>query len=205
MVLHRRKFERPMGERRYKKLFLIATEGNKTEPIYFSIFDDGTSIVRVSCLKNKHKSAPTRVLKLMTDYLESEGIKPSDEAWLVVDKDGWTDEQLMQIHQWSLQQENHNFALSNPNFEYWLLLHFEEGKGIRSSRDCTDRLKQLFPDYDKRFDNRKITGKQIERAILRAKQRDNVSCKDWPRNLGQTTVYKLIESILKSRKELVPK
>ena len=70
----------------------------------------------------------------MTDHLESEGLKPSDEAWLVVDKDQWTDEQLTQLHQWSLQQENYGFALSNPKFEYWLLLHFEDGTGIILSR-----------------------------------------------------------------------
>ncbi len=32
----RRKFSRPTGERRYKKLFLISTEGQLTEPDYFS-------------------------------------------------------------------------------------------------------------------------------------------------------------------------
>lgn len=85
----------------------------------------------------------------MTDHLEHEGLKSSDEAWLVVDKDQWTDEQLTQLHQWSLQQENYGFALSNPKFEYWLLLHFEDGTGVTSSRDCTERLKRWIPEYDK--------------------------------------------------------
>jgi len=149
VAAQRRKFQRPLGERRYKKLFLIAAEGIKTEPLYFGIFTDDTSIVRVSCLKGKHDSSPPQVLKRMTDHLESEGLKSSDEAWLVVDKDQWTDEQLTQLHQWSLQQENYGFALSNPKFEYWLLLHFEDGTGVTSSRDCTDRLKRWIPDYDK--------------------------------------------------------
>ena len=51
MAAQRRKFQRPLGERRYKKLFLIAAEGIKTEPIYFGLFADETSIVRVNCLK----------------------------------------------------------------------------------------------------------------------------------------------------------
>ena len=41
----------------------------------------------------------------MTDHLEGEALKSSDEAWLVVDKDQWTEEQLTQLHQWSLQRE----------------------------------------------------------------------------------------------------
>ncbi len=201
MVARRRKFQRPLGERRYKKLFLIAAEGIKTEPIYFGIFTDDTSIVRVSCLKGKHGSSPPQVLKRMTDHLASEGLKSSDEAWLVVDKDQWTDEQLMQLHQWSLQQQNYGFALSNPKFEYWLLLYFEDGTGVTSSRDCTDRLKRWIPDYDKGIDTRKITPSQIDDAIRRAKKRDHPPCEDWPRSLGQTTVYRLIENILKARTE----
>jgi len=34
MPLKRRKSQRPLGERRYRKLFVIAAEGVKTEPQY---------------------------------------------------------------------------------------------------------------------------------------------------------------------------
>ncbi len=137
----------------------------------------------------------------MTDHLESEGLKSSDEAWLVVDKDQWTDEQLTQLHQWSLQQENYGFALSNPKFEYWLLLHLEAGTWVTFSRDRTARLKRRIPDYDTGIDTRKISQPQIDDAIRRAKKRDHPPCEDLPRNLGQTTVYRLIENILKARAE----
>jgi hypothetical protein len=199
VAAQRRKFQRPLGERRYKKLFLVAAEGIKTEPIYFSVFTDDKYIVQVSCLKGRSNSSPPQVLKRMTDHILSEGLKSSDEAWLVVDKDQWTDEQLAQLHQWASQQDNYGFALSNPKFEYWLLLHFEDGTGIGSSRNCTERLKRWIPNYDKGFDTRKITQSGIEDAIRRAKKRDDPPCDDWPKNLGQTTVYRLIESILKSR------
>lgn len=196
MAVQRRKFPRQLGVRRYKKLFLIATEGIKTEPIYLGIFTNDASIVRVHCLKGKYGSSPPQVLKRMKDHLKNEGLQSSDEAWLVVDKDQWTDEQLIELHQWSLQQENYRFALSNPKFEYWLLLHFEDGTGITSSRDCTDRLKRWISDYDKSIDMRKITRLQIDDAIRRAKKRDHPPCTDWPRSFGQTTVYRLIENIL---------
>lgn len=64
-----------MGERRYKKLFFIAAEGVKTEPIYFDIFTDETSVVRVSYLKGKHDSSPSQVLKRMTDHLKNKELK----------------------------------------------------------------------------------------------------------------------------------
>ena len=58
----RRKFSRPLGERRYRKIFVLAVEGSKTEPQYFAIFNDQNSVIRVNCLKSKHDSAPPQVL-----------------------------------------------------------------------------------------------------------------------------------------------
>ncbi|MBF0245692.1 MAG: RloB domain-containing protein [Planctomycetes bacterium] len=192
----RRKFQRPLGERRYRKLFVLAVEGVKTEPHYFAIFNDQHSVIRVNCLKGNHDSSPLQVLKRMEDHLKQEALRASDEAWLVVDKDQWTDEQLAQLHAWSLGHDNYGFALSNPKFEYWLLLHFEDGTAIGSSRECSDRLKRHAPDYDKGIDVRKITRDRIDDAICRARVRNNPPCVDWPRALGGTTVYKLVENIL---------
>lgn len=198
MARKRRKFARPRGERRYKKLFIVASEGTKTEPQYFAALDCQRAVVKVECLKGKHQSAPPRVLQRMKRRLGKENLRSSDEAWLVVDKDQWTDEQLEQLHGWSKCADNYGFALSNPNFEYWVLLHFEDGIGISTSRDCIDRLTLHLPDYDKGISHRKITRAMIDDAIRRAKARDNPPCVDWPRNASGTTVYKLVEKILQA-------
>jgi hypothetical protein len=131
----------------------------------------------------------------MEDHLKNESLKSSDEALLVVDKDQWTNDQLVQLHACSQTRENYGFALSNPKFEYGLLFHFEDGTGIRSSQDCTARLKRHLPSYDKGIDSRKISTEQISDAIHRAKSRDNPPCPDWPKACGGTTVYKLIEKL----------
>lgn len=191
----RRKFRRPLGQRRYRKLFVIATEGMKTEPQYFAIFNNQESVVRVHCLKGRDGSSPNRVLKRMQTYLKQESLKSSDEAWLVVDKDEWSDEQLCALYEWSERKERYNFALSNPKFEYWLLLHFEDGGGIRSSRECSERLKRWLPDYDKGINVRKFTVDMITAAIQRAERRDHL-CEDWPKETG-TTVYRLIKSLMR--------
>lgn len=195
----KRNFRRPLGERRYRKLFIVATEGAKTEPQYFVILNNQNSVIHVDCLKSKHRSSPPQVLNHMRDRLNQKILKNSDEAWLVVDKDQWTDEQLAQLHTWSQDADNYGFALSNPKFEYWLLLHFEDGTNIGSSSECSARLKKHLPGYDKNLDIRKITPDMIEEAVRRAKVRDNPPCEDWPRTLGSTTVYKLVENILSER------
>jgi len=132
----------------------------------------------------------------MQNYLRQENLKSSDEAWLVVDKDKWDDGQLTQLHTWSQKQENYGFALSNPSFEYWLLLHFEDGGGVRSSRNCNIRLQVHLRNYNKDIDKSKFTCERIRLAIRRARTRDNPPCDDWPRSFGSTTVYKVVESIL---------
>jgi hypothetical protein len=197
-MARRRKFQRPLGQRRYRKLFVIAVEGAKTEPQYFATLNNQQSVIRVNCLKGKHDSSPPQVLRRMQDHLKKEALKKSDEAWLVVDKDQWTDGQLAQLNGWSQAADNYGFALSNPKFEYWLLLHFEDGTGIASSQDCSDRLRRHLPDYDKGIDPRKFPRQTIDEAIRRAKQRDNPPCPDWPRSIGGTTVYRLVENILRT-------
>jgi hypothetical protein len=197
-MTRRRKFQRPLGQRRYRKLFVIAVEGAKTEPQYFATLNNQQSVIRVNCLKGKHDSSPPQVLRRMQDHLKKEALKKSDEAWLVVDKDQWTDGQLAQLNGWSQAADNYGLALSNPKFEYWLLLHFEDGTGIASSQDCSDRLKRYLPDYDKGIDPRKFPRQTIDEAIRRAKQRDNPPCPDWPRSMGSITVYRLAENILRT-------
>ena len=194
----RRKFKRSPGKRRYRKMFVLATEGSKTELRYFEIFKDSNLVVHIEFLKKIGKGAPTQVLERMRKHLKQEGLKGSDEAWLVVDKDQWTDDQLSQLHEWAQEADNYGLALSNPKFEFWLLLHFEDGKGVSNSKNCSERLKRHIPGYDKGINARKIFEDMIKKAIERAKKRDTPACCDWPRNTG-TTVYRLVENILKSR------
>ena len=84
--------------------------------------------------------------------------------------------------------------MSNPKFEYRLLLHFEDGNDINGSRDCTQRLQKYLPNYDKTgFDTKKIEP-GIPDAVKRASAKDNPRCKTWPKTNG-STVYRLVEKL----------
>jgi hypothetical protein len=197
MSKRKRQFSRPYVERPYRKLLIIAVEGKKTEKGYFDIFRTMQSLmIYIECLNSKTDSSPLHVLERMKRHLADKELKKTDEAWLVVDKDQWTDDQLKTLCGWAQTRDNYGFALSNPKFEYWLLLHFEDGDGIRSPTDCDNRLKQHIPDYAKKIPPHKFTRERIEAAVARAKRRDNPPCQDWPHNPGGTTVYRLVEKIL---------
>ncbi len=197
MPQKRRSFIRPFGKLPYRKLFVIATEGAKTEPQYFEILRKLKSEqVTISIPEGKNKSDPENVLKRMKEHLKKEGLKPSDEAWLVVDKDRWHDEQIEKLYEWTKRKKNYGLALSNPRFEYWLLLHFVDGD-IGSAHNIEKLLDTYLPNYSqtKAVDPQKFKPDNIEKAIARAKKRDTPPCEDWPRLPCRTTVYKLADNI----------
>lgn len=192
----RRKYQRSIGKRRYRKMVVISTEGLVTEPQYFRMFNNETTVLHVKILKNRG-SGPEKVLKEMKRYLQNESLKKDDKAWIVIDKDRWTDEQLTSLHKWSTTNIQYGLAVSNPKFEYWLLLHFEDGNGLHSSRDCLNRLERYLPEYNKSIQTTKLLP-HIFKAIQRAEQKDKPPCADWPRITG-TTVYRLVKELTNPR------
>lgn len=196
MAKKRRSFERLPGVRPYRRLFVVAVEGMKTEPDYFNILKTFQPKVEIRILCEKFHTAPDKVLQRIQRFIKSNDLKPTDEAWVVVDKDQWPDEQLLKVFNWTTRKPNYGLALSNPKFEFWLLLHFEDGKGISTSQDCSTQLKRHLPHYDKGVDARKISLEHVREAIRRARMRDVPPCVDWPRSAGGTTVYRLIQKIL---------
>lgn len=184
------RFERKTNSRRYKKLFVVAAEGRNTENQYFGLFCGENSVVHIRCLKHGNKSAPGHLLKTINRALKGTGLRDTDEVWCVCDTDKWTPEQLGGLLEWSKKKTNYGLAVSNPNFEFWLLLHFEDGK-----KNSKTRLEQHLPGYEKNIDSKKFTKEKIKKAVERAKIRDNPPCESLPRE-RQTTVYRLVERIL---------
>jgi hypothetical protein len=190
--MSRRLFNRKIGKRRYKRMIAISAEGIVTEREYFIMFNTDSTVLHVKVLKGT-ASDPGNVLKQMRRFLKDNPLQSRDHAWLVIDKDRWLDSQIQPLFDWSQTNSKYGFALSNPKFEYWLLLHFEDATSIRSSRNCSERLERYLPGYDKQIDPAKLYP-HIEDAINRAERRDTPPCRDWPRTTG-TTVYRLIKKL----------
>lgn len=181
-----------------RKRFVISTEG-KTELLYFGMLNRLCRSATLRGIKPGTKSAPQYVLKRMKEFIRLEkGPISGDQYWLVTDKNSWNQQQLGELFKWSETSEDFGLAVSNPKFEYWLLLHFEDGRNVSSSAECSLRLKRYLPDYDKSIDQAKFTLENIAQAVRRAKRGDSPPCFDWPRTSSATTVYKLVEMILES-------
>ncbi len=173
-------------------------------------------------------SNPQNLLDKMNTYkIEKDdeynfAIHKDDEFWLIMDIDDHTSSTIIDnngksnLDKWNdvLQQckeKNYKYAVSNPFFELWLLLHFDEvnnedynyavtsSNAYKSTSHFRDRLSGLgvplknnkhinvshYPKYNKTA---------IEQAISRAEKLDTEPKCDYPTNLG-STVYRLLKSI----------
>lgn len=189
------RFSRCVGNRSYRPVFVIATEGSVTEPSYFEKFK-GREVV-IDIVDSGQDSSPAGVLKSLKKHLKIKPLDKDEEAWIVIDRDIWPSEQIEDVCRTLTQMRPkglYHLALSNPKFEYWILLHFEDGNGVITDTDCDQRLKKYLPGYKKDLTCWNPSINDFRQAIERAKRMDKEEC-DWPRKRG-TTVYRLVEKLM---------
>ncbi len=184
-------------DRRDAKLFIIATEGNKTEKQYFEMFHSTRIKVKVLPTADDNKSAPEYVLARLDAFKEQYDLNEEDMLWLVLDVDRWGEEKLSQICR-QARQKNYNLAISNPCFEVWLYLHFDDlNPQDRTCDDFKAGLRTLLGSYNSSNLDLSKYKPHIADAANRAKSLHPVSSDYWPQTLG-THVYKLVEILLES-------
>jgi hypothetical protein len=109
------------------RLFVVACEGEKREKEYFERLGAGSRRLKIHVLAPDAKeslSAPKWLLDRLVHFIEKEGvnIETGDVVWVVMDVDRWKTEQLYELAN-ICQQEKWGYALSNPCFEVWLMMH----------------------------------------------------------------------------------
>lgn len=148
-----------------------------------------------------------------------------DEFWLIMDVDSHTDETILDksgvsnFSKWNnillqCKAYNFNYAVSNPFFELWLLLHHDDANTNVEDTDndsqwavtsnhayqptdhFINRLSALGAKLKdkKHIEPHHYDKEKILQAICRAKALDTEPPCDYPTQLG-TTVYRLLESI----------
>ncbi|MDR6563808.1 MULTISPECIES: RloB family protein [unclassified Arcicella] len=125
--------ERPERIKRYKYLFLIVCEDEKTEPLYFSKFKsripEDTLYLKTVGTGRDPKGVVNKAIeeKLLLENIVKKEI---DTVWVVFDKDS-ADENLTKIKNFydafkNARENKFKIAYSNEVFELWLLLHLKE-------------------------------------------------------------------------------
>jgi len=184
-------------DRRDTKLFIVATEGKETEKQYFRMFNSTRIKVEILATTEDGKSSPEYVLERLDKCNKQYDLNEDDMLWLVSDVDRWGDKKLSDVCSQG-RQRGYNLAISNPCFEVWLTLHFEDiNSEDRTCDNFKARLRTILGSYNGSNLNISAYKPNTKDAVNRAKNLHPSSQQDWPPTLG-THVYRLVEILLKS-------
>src|SRR5690606_11341202 len=199
-----------------EKIIVLAFEGNDTEEIYFDefksseIFDDALIFLHLlKRPKTDTNSAPNHVFKKLKKEAKDEyNFKDTDELWMIIDTDRWKN--IPDIISECKKQSNMFVAVSNPCFEFWLLLHIKDiadydenelalilnnAKVSNKNNYVDSKITEILGSYNKSNPKPELFLTTIDFAIEQAKKLDTNE-DEFPQKLG-SHVYKVVEKLKK--------
>lgn len=182
-------------------LLVIATEGERTEQIYFGELKTQfhKPSVHIEVLKRSEPgSSPRHVLRELEKFKKEYHLQKDDQLWMVIDRDRWTEQTLSDVAGKCIQK-GFFLAVSNPCFELWLLLHITDLPEFERDPSCKhleELLREELGSYNKSRPDTSGLLPHIADAISRAKELDTETAARWPQDLG-TRVYLLVEKIIR--------
>lgn len=195
----KRPIHRSEERTRDASLVVIASEDRFAVKQYFEMFH--STRVQFHVLETDHgQSSPEHVMTRLVQYLAEYSVGEGDQFWLVCDTDHWIErnhiQNLVQVVK-RCGQKGISVALSNPCFDLWLLLHFDDFPTAKPL-DCSQvgkliRIKLGSFDKTKVF-NLAISDTNLANAIARS--RDNYVNSDIIPGTPQTAVHLIIENLV---------
>ncbi len=199
-----------------EKIIVLAFEGNDTEEIYFDefksseIFDNALIFLHLlKRPKTDTNSAPNHVFKKLKKEAKDEyNFKDTDELWMIIDTDRW--KSIPDIISECKKQSNMFVAVSNPCFEFWLLLHikniadYDENElalilnnaKVSNKKNYGDsKITEILGSYNKSNPKPELFLPTVDFAIKQAKQLA-INDDEYPEKLG-SHVYKVVEKLKK--------
>lgn len=191
----RRPLDRTLVSYRDARLVVVATEGQLTEPRYFGGLRFPRTQVEVIPSRGG-RSSPRHILSNLARFEAEYDLGEDDELWVVLDLDRWPVRALHAVHA-ACTESRYNLAVSNPCFEIWLALHFDEPlPNPVTANSLVQHLRGILGGYNKAALQGSHFHPQIGDAIERARAMDDKPGDLWPQTPG-TRVYRLMESLLR--------
>lgn len=199
--------KRRAGKREPKRRFVIFCEGEKTEPAYFNALRQHGSSALIEVKPLPAQGVPDTLTKnavAEARRLRREGpnsFEQRDEIWAVFDRDQHPkfDEAVQRC-----ESNRVGVGRSNPCFEVWLILHFEDYDKGDGRHAVQAKCQQACPGYDrhtKRLDCKNLL-EHVEAAIKRAETqlvRRRIEGEEF--GCPSTTVGRLVQAILEAAKK----
>ncbi len=189
MTRRRNATKRRSAYRDPKEQILVTCGGIRTEPKYFEGLKKQARNPAVKVKIISDGVDPQRLVDYASTVAQRGGF---DSAWCVVDVDEFDLAPAIK----TAQEAGVNLAVSNPCFEYWLLIHFQDCHTcLNGPAAVTTKLRKHVPHYDKtdlRFED--FTD-SVDDAVRRAKQRCPAPGSHEHQHNPSTRVWELVEAI----------
>jgi hypothetical protein len=194
-------FRRSRARRLPKRRLLVICEGRSTEPTYFRALRTAfrNSLLEVEIEKGGatpktlvERAAARKRQAVREAKRERDGFLAYDEVWCVFDVD-----EHPYLPDANQQARDHGIelAVSNPCFELWALLHFQEQSAFLERGTARSRLRRHLPGYEKALPFDCLRPYYV-RAVARAANLDRrCATAGRPGDNPSTGVYRLTERI----------
>ena len=146
--------------------------------------------------------------KLKKEAKDEYNFKDTDELWMIIDTDRW--KSIPDIISECKKQSNMFVAVSNPCFEFWLLLHIKniadydenelalilKNAKVSNKKNYVDsKITEILGSYNKSNPKPELFLPTVDFAIKQAKQLA-INDDEYPEKLG-SHVYKVVEKLKK--------
>lgn len=186
-----------------RKVFIF-TEGSVTEQRYFKEFIAFYKIpqARVRVIdRGSTNSSPNSVIDYVIDFQKTirkneSGISRHYVYWLVLDTDRWGANLARTVD--DAYQRNFDVAISNPCFEIWLLLHYQDADSVKNNESvlCSkNAIKRAIHANNISGSNEKDYFVKTNIAINNSQLLDVNHIHRIPSQIG-TRIYKLVSLLL---------
>lgn len=178
-----RQLNRRPPTRKVAQKILIACEGSKTEPIYFESIRNDLRLptLKIIVLRHQSKTDPRSIIERLIEerqqMKDNQEWSKDDNAWAVFDGDEHIEKSL---DKWNsaisrANKQNINLAITNPCFELWYLIHYQDNLAQITREKIIKALGKHINNYDKSMclypePLKPLTEKAIQRANKIAKQ-----------------------------------
>lgn len=172
---------------------LLVCGARKTESAYLKGLREWLDADSIDVKIQEHSRAPDQVVEFARDRC---GYQDFDATWCIVDVDEYeVNGRKLTAASVIARRAGIELAVSNPCFEYWLLLHFvETGAPFPDCNAVAARLRRQLGSYDKAKLRFRDFADGVKAAVRHAKRRDP-SGQDFTVN-PSSGVWVLIERLL---------
>lgn len=207
-----RNLKRKAATRSAKRYFFLFSEGEKTERDYFlalqSVLDSKETKIEYNGPLGVPKTVATRAIEAAKDKGLAKGrrgeklnsFEENDEVWAVFDRDEFD------CYQEAKQMcigAGISYAYSDPCFELWLNLHFDDQEAPCTRHETQAKSKGLIKGYDPKSGktgNFEAIVANVEQAEDRAeRQRINRKAEDNEDGNPSTNVYELTRNLRRKK------